>query len=103
VEPTFGAARYGGSAVEIAGFDFGYGGPDPSACVRAYIIPADSCDWDDPDDRRPVLYVAGESVHRGVANHELQNLAREAEARSVYYDSANPIMGEALNAAGVHA
>lgn len=93
----------GARAREIAGFDFGYGGPDPSACVRAFVLPAETCNWDDEKNMRPVLYICGESVHRGVANHELHTLAREAGARSVQYDSANPIMGEALNAAGVSA
>lgn len=91
----------GASAREVAGFDFGYGGPDPSACVKAYIIPAEVCEWDDEKDMRPVLYVCGESVHRAVPNHELHTLAKEAGAREVQFDSANPIMGEALNADGV--
>ena len=93
----------GASAVEVAGFDFGYGGPDPSACVKAYIIPASAVDWNNAEDMRPVLYVCGESVHRNVPNHELHQLATEAGARHVQFDSANPIMGEALNAAGVWA
>lgn len=93
----------GASAREIAGFDFGYGGPDPSACVRAFVIPGEVCDWDNERDMRPVLYVEGESVQRGVPNHELHHLAQEAGAREVHYDSANPIMGEALNASGVNA
>lgn len=93
----------GASALEIAGFDFGYGGPDPSACVRAFIIPEDLLKWDDPDEARPVLYVVGESVERDVPNHDLHKLAQEAGAQAVQYDSAHPIMGQALQDSGVFA
>ncbi|AVO37308.1 PBSX family phage terminase large subunit [Pukyongiella litopenaei] len=85
---------------ELGGMDFGYGGPDPSAAVLAYLIqPHERPDYV-PEQTRALLYVAKEAVERSVPNHRLSELPERCGLDRVIADSAMPLMIDAINAAG---
>ncbi|GGE17309.1 hypothetical protein GCM10011360_02660 [Primorskyibacter flagellatus] len=87
--------------IEIAGMDFGYGGDDPSAAVKAYVIMPSALPGFKPDaGMRPVLYIRSEAVERAVPNHELWRLAKATGGMNFLCDSAMPLMISALEASG---
>lgn len=88
----------GEGVIDIAGMDFGYGGADPSVAIKAsLILPSARADGG----TKPLLYVEFEAVGHAVPNHELWRLPRQAKIRGqIFCDSANPLMIDALNAAG---
>ena len=86
---------------QVAGMDFGYGGQDPSAAIRAYLIlPSAQPDYAPDKGMKPIFYVAKEAVERAVPNHELWKLATATGANEFICDSAMPLMIDALNASG---
>jgi len=90
-----------GTIVPLGGMDFGYGGADPSAAVRAYLIqPRAQPGYVPEAGFKPILYVSAEAVERSVPNHQLWELMKAAGLQSVICDSAMPLMISALNASG---
>jgi len=86
---------------ELAGMDFGYGGQDPSAVVKVYLIMPEALPGFTVEaGMKPVLYIAKEDVQRGVPNHHLHAMVKEVGAQTVICDSGMPLMIRALNASG---
>lgn len=92
---------YGDGVHVLGGMDFGYGGHDPSAAVKIYLIqPRVQPGYEPEAGFKPIIYVAAEAVERAVPNHELHRLVQATGLDHVICDSAAPLMISALNASG---